>query len=121
MINLAYAIAIAIFIGLLLFLFQALRRLPGTSETGQHQLWRRRLRVAVALFLLAGLMCGIWGFLIEPNRLVVNQQAIQINNWPSDLKGLRIAVIGDIHAGAPLSMTGSYVCSSNAPINNRLI
>jgi predicted MPP superfamily phosphohydrolase len=101
MINLAYVIAIGIFIGLLLFLFQALRRLRGTEEMGRRQLWRRRLRVAVALFLLAGLMCGIWGFLIEPNRLVVNQQAIQINNWPNDFKGLRIAVIGDIHAGAP--------------------
>ncbi len=101
MMNLVYVIAIAICIGLLFFLFQALRRLPGTEETSRHQLWRRRLRVAVALFLLAGLMCGIWGFLIEPNRLVVNQQAIQINNWPNDLKGLRIAVIGDIHAGAP--------------------
>jgi predicted MPP superfamily phosphohydrolase len=101
MINLVYVIAIAICIGLLLFLFQALRRLSGTGETSRHQLWRRWLRVAVALFLLAGLMCGIWGFLIEPNRLVVNQQAIQINNWPNDLKGLRIAVIGDIHTGAP--------------------
>ena len=101
MINLAYVIAIAILIGLLLFLFQALRRLPGTAETSRHQLWRKRLRVAVAIFLLAGLMCGIWGFLIEPNRLVVNQQAIQINNWPNELQGLRIAVIGDIHAGAP--------------------
>jgi predicted MPP superfamily phosphohydrolase len=57
--------------------------------------------VVVGLFLLAVLLCEIWGFLIEPNRLVVNQQTIQINNWPNDLKGLRIAVIGDIHAGAP--------------------
>lgn len=97
MINLAYVVAVAIFIGLLVFLVQALRRLPGA----RHQVWRRRLRVAVAIFLLAGLMCGIWGFLIEPNRLVVNHATIQINNWPNDLKGLRIAVIGDIHAGAP--------------------
>lgn len=101
MINLVFVITIAIFIGLLLFLVQALRRLRSTEETRRQQLWRGRLRVAVALFLLAGLMCGIWVFLIEPNRLVVNQQAIQINNWPNDLKGLRIAVIGDIHAGAP--------------------
>ncbi|HEY5838174.1 MAG TPA: metallophosphoesterase [Pyrinomonadaceae bacterium] len=101
MINLAYVIAVAICIGLLIFLFQALRRLTGTEETSRHQLWRRRLRVAVALVLLAGFMCGVWVFLIEPNRLVVNQQAIQINNWPNDLKGIRLGVIGDIHAGAP--------------------
>ena len=101
MIDLAYVVAIAILIGLLFFLFQAIRRLPGTRETSRHPLWRRRLRVAVALFLLAVLLCEIWGFLIEPNRLVVNQHTIQINNWPNGLKGLRIAVIGDIHAGAP--------------------
>jgi predicted MPP superfamily phosphohydrolase len=101
MINLAYAVAIAILFGLLFFLFQSVRRLRGTEETSRPPLWRRRLRVVVGLFLLAVLLCEIWGFLIEPNRLVVNQQTIQINNWPNDLKGLRIAVIGDIHAGAP--------------------
>ena len=101
MINLAYVIAIAILVGLLLFLFQAVRRLPGTQETSRRQLWRTRLRVVVALLLLAGVTCAIWGFLIEPNRLVVNQRAIQIHNWPNGLDGLRIAVIGDIHAGAP--------------------
>lgn len=114
MINLAYVIAIAILVGLLLFLFQALRRLPGTADTTRHLLWRRRLRVAVAIFLLAALMCAIWGFLVEPNRLVVNQQVIQINNWPNDLKGLRIAVIGDIHAGAPFIDDLKW----NVPINN---
>ena len=101
MINLAYVIAIAILIGLLLFLFQALRRLPATQENNRRQLWQKRLRVVLALLLLAGLMCGIWGFLIEPDRLVVNQRGIQIHNWPNGLNGMRIAVIGDIHAGAP--------------------
>ena len=101
MINLAYVVAIAILIGLLFFLFQALRPLPGTVETNRRQLWRRRLRISVGFFLLAILLCEIWGFLIEPNRLVVNHATIQINNWPRDFNGLRIAVIGDIHAGAP--------------------
>ena len=101
MINLAYVVAIAILIGLLFFLFQTLRPLPGAVAPGRRQLWRRRLRLIVGFFLLAVLLCEIWGFLIEPNRLVVNHATIQINNWPHDLNGLRIAVIGDIHAGAP--------------------
>lgn len=37
------------------------------------------------------------GFFIEPNRLVVHQDTIQIDNWPAELSGLRIALIGDIH------------------------
>jgi predicted MPP superfamily phosphohydrolase len=101
MINLAYVVAIAILIGLFLFLVQSLRRLRGAPETSRRQLWRKRLRVAVAIVLLAGMIGGIWGFLIEPNRLVVNHATIQINNWPDDLNQLRIAVVGDIHAGAP--------------------
>lgn len=38
-----------------------------------------------------------WGFLIEPGRLVVRQQTIQIANWPSELNGLKVAVLADIH------------------------
>jgi uncharacterized protein len=101
MINLAYVVATALLIGLLFFLFQALRRLPSTAETSRHQLWRKRLRVVVGFFLLGVLLCEIWGFLIEPNRLVVNYSTIQIRDWPKEISGLRIAVIGDIHVGAP--------------------
>jgi len=51
------------------------------------------------LLLLLGV--GVWSFFIEPNRLVIHQEAIQINNWPKDLTGLRIALISDIHTGGP--------------------
>ena len=39
----------------------------------------------------------IWGFFIEPDRLVLHQETIQIQNWPGELSGLRIALIGDLH------------------------
>ena len=63
--------------------------------------WRKSLRIALGLFLLIILSCLIWGFFIEPNRLIVRQQTIQIDNWPKELSGLRIALIGDVHTGAP--------------------
>ena len=47
------------------------------------------------------LVCLIWGVFIEPNRLVVHQETIQINNWPKELSGLRVALIADIHTGGP--------------------
>lgn len=54
----------------------------------------------LAVFLL--IVCtGVWGFLIEPNRLVVKQETIVIKSWPQELSGLRIALISDIHAGGP--------------------
>src|SRR5713226_5599114 len=66
-----------------------------------RQSWKRTFRIALAILLLTLLPCLIWGFFIEPNRLVVHQETIQINNWPKELSGLRIAVISDIHTGGP--------------------
>jgi uncharacterized protein len=62
---------------------------------------RRTIRAVVFLLLLLALFCAIWGFFIEPSRLVVHQDTIQIDNWPKELGGLRIALIGDIHSGGP--------------------
>src|SRR5712692_9323484 len=66
-----------------------------------RQSWKRTFRIALAILLLTLLPCLIWGFFIEPNRLVVHQETIQIDNWPKDLSGLRIALIADIHTGGP--------------------
>jgi len=60
---------------------------------------RRNLRIALLALLLIVLSCLVWGFFIEPNRLVVRQETIQIDSWPKELSGLRIAVIGDFHTG----------------------
>jgi predicted MPP superfamily phosphohydrolase len=82
--SVAFVVAIAVVLGLVLFIYNEVRRL-------------KRLRVAFAaiVLFLAGLV--FWGFLIEPGRLVIQQQTIQIDNWPQPLDGLRIAVLSDIH------------------------
>jgi predicted MPP superfamily phosphohydrolase len=80
----AFVIAIAVLLGLILFLYREVRRLK----------WLRVTLAAIILF-LAGV--AFWGFLVEPGRLVVHQQTIQLDNWPQPLDGLRIAVISDIH------------------------
>jgi predicted MPP superfamily phosphohydrolase len=93
----AFVVAIAVFLGLLLFLYNEMRRLPGPAQWGRVPRWPKRLRVAFAVItvFLAGV--AFWAFLIEPTRLVTHQQAIQIDNWPQSLDGLRIAVLSDIH------------------------
>jgi len=63
--------------------------------------WPKRIRVAIAVLTLIIVCLAIWATLIEPNRLIVHQETIQIENWPKELSGLRIAVISDIHTGAP--------------------
>jgi predicted MPP superfamily phosphohydrolase len=62
---------------------------------------RKTIRAFVWLIVLLILSCGIYGFLIEPNRLVVHQETIVVDSWPRELNGLRIALIGDIHTGGP--------------------
>jgi uncharacterized protein len=94
-----FVVAISIVLGLLFFLIREVRRPPGPMEWGRTPRWGKRLRVTLdAIILLIGLVF-FWAFLIEPNRLVVREQTIQIDNWPKELNGLRIAVVSDIHAG----------------------
>jgi len=66
-----------------------------------RQSWKKRTRCALALLISLIIACTIWGFLIEPNRLIVRYETIQIETWPAELNGLRVAVIGDIHTGGP--------------------
>jgi len=63
------------------------------------QSWRKAIRISLGLFLLLILFGLVWGFFIEPNRLVIHEQSIQIENWPKELGGLRIALIADLHTG----------------------
>lgn len=93
----AFLLAVSIVAGLLLFLIKEVRRSPGPVKWGRTPRWAKRLRVTIiAIILLIGLLV-FWGFLIEPGLLVVRQQTIQIENWPSELNGLKVAVLSDIH------------------------
>ena len=44
----------------------------------------------------------IWAFIIEPHIILdVEEVPIKIEKWDSNLDNLKIAVVGDIHAGKP--------------------
>jgi uncharacterized protein len=62
---------------------------------------KKRIRIALGIVVLLIVSFLVWGFFIEPNRLIVHEETIQIDNWPKELSGLRIALIADIHTGAP--------------------
>jgi len=96
-----FLVAVAVLLGLLFFLYHEVRRSPGSPEWGRTPKWKKRIRVVLAMIpvLLGGL--AFWAFLIEPNRLIVHQQTIDIANWSPELSGLRVAVISDIHVGGP--------------------
>jgi uncharacterized protein len=100
-IKLAIVIFVILVLGTLFLTFKALRGWLQAGDIQGWPKWRARLNVLCSLLLLAILACLIWGTLIEPNRLVVNQRSIRVDNWPGELRGLRIALIGDIHTGSP--------------------
>jgi predicted MPP superfamily phosphohydrolase len=94
-----FVVAISIILGLVFFLIREVRRPPGAMQWGRTPRWGKRLRVTLDAFILALGLVFFWAFLIEPNRLVVREQTIQLDDWPGELNGLRIAVLSDIHAG----------------------
>ncbi|MCY7364560.1 MAG: metallophosphoesterase [Frankiaceae bacterium] len=38
---------------------------------------------------------------VQPRRLLVRDVPLAVPGWPAELDGLRVAVVGDLHAGAP--------------------
>ena len=66
-----------------------------------RQPWKKRIRITLGIIVLLIVSCLVWGVFIEPSRLIVHQETIQIDNLPKELSGLRIALIADIHSGGP--------------------
>ncbi len=60
----------------------------------------RRNTILFAALALFALLCVIYGYFIEPNRLVVTEQELRINGLDPAFDGLRIAMISDIHGGS---------------------
>lgn len=50
---------------------------------------------------VAGACLGAWALLVEPRRLRVEEISLSLPGWPPVLDGLRVAVLADLHAGAP--------------------
>jgi uncharacterized protein len=77
----------------------------GHALSAPEQPGNKKRRSRSKIILLALLCClaflALWAFVIEPSRLVLRETRITLPSWPANLKGLRIAVISDLHAGSP--------------------
>lgn len=91
-----FVVAVAVVLGLLLFFLQQVRR---PARRGSP--WTKRIRVALTAVLLFMASVVFYAFYVEPNRLVVRHETIQIDQWPRELNDFRVAVLSDIHAGGP--------------------
>src|SRR5881394_2096706 len=96
-----FLLFITIFLALMLFLIYELRRSPGEMQWGKRPKWIKRFRIALTCVPILFVAILIYGFFVEPNRLIVHAETIPIQNWPQTLSGLRIAIISDVHTGGP--------------------
>lgn len=62
---------------------------------------RRLLAWAAGAAVLALGPLGAWAFWLEPRSLLVRETTLALPGWPEADRGLRVAVLADIHAGAP--------------------
>jgi predicted MPP superfamily phosphohydrolase len=60
-----------------------------------------RLRNYAAISGIVMLTLGLWAFWLEPDSLRVRTYNLPLQKWPPAQTGLRVAVLADIHAGAP--------------------
>lgn len=70
-------------------------------EQPGNKKWRSRAKIILLALLCCLAFLALWAFVIEPSRLVLRETPITLPSWPANLKGLRIAVISDLHAGSP--------------------
>lgn len=47
------------------------------------------------------LTLGAWAFWLEPRRLVVHDETLELPHWPPALHGTRVALLSDLHVGSP--------------------
>ena len=59
-------------------------------------------RRALAAIAATGAALGAaWSTLVEPRRLRVREVSLRVRGWPPVLADLRVALVADLHAGAP--------------------
>ncbi len=61
---------------------------------------KKLVLLILGLSLAITIALALWAFVIEPNRLVVDETTIAMPNWPAAANGLKIVSIGDIHGGS---------------------
>lgn len=58
-------------------------------------------RLFILALLVAGSTATVWSTAFEPDLLIVRTIAVETEKWPPSRPALRIAVVSDLHVGAP--------------------
>lgn len=65
------------------------------------RLLRSRTQRLAWLLFLAALAVAVYGFVVEPGRLIKRDYTLALAGWPVACDGLRIDVVSDTHTGSP--------------------
>jgi predicted MPP superfamily phosphohydrolase len=93
----------------------------GPTDRPISKWWRRRNKLRrrrVAIIFWSSISSVLlYGFVIEPMRLVVRETTITLPAWPGEFRDLRVTVFSDLHVGPPhitLTRLRSIVDEANA-------
>jgi len=64
--------------------------------------WLKRISLGISLLLTLIGIVAVYGFYIEPRRLIVTQNTLTVPNFSPTLNGLKIVAISDIHGGSAI-------------------
>lgn len=84
-------------------------------RSSERRAARRRALISGALALIA-LALALWAFWLEPRSFVVNRHTLDVPRWPAEQRGLRVALLSDLHVGSPhwtLARTSELVRATN--------
>ena len=74
------------------------------STSSRRSRWTRGAKLTAALsllFVLLFVILGLWAFWLEPASVRVVNTSVPVARWPAACRGLRVAVLSDLHVGSP--------------------
>lgn len=60
----------------------------------------KKIKYLILFIAVTGISLAVWAFIVEPNRLVVNEYDLPVRRWSPKLANFKIVAISDIHGGS---------------------
>src|SRR3712207_5770858 len=65
------------------------------------RVFKSKLTFAAAVVLVALAALALWAFWLEPASVTVTRVGLRVPRWHAEHRGLKLAVLTDLHVGSP--------------------